>query len=495
MRTADTWFAADTKGLAQLVAGKPKSALVRELLQNALDEDCTRIDITLEPVPGRPLARLVVEDDSPGGFADLRHAYTLFAETGKRADPEKRGRFTLGEKLALACTVESRVVTTTGTVEFSRNGKRHEHTREKTETGSRFEGLVRMTREEYEQALVEIPWVILPSHVEVYFNGARLEPRTPLVRFEETLRTVIAAAEGVLRQTRRKTTVEVYEPLPGEPAMIFEMGIPVVATGDRFAVNVLQRVPLNTDRDNVPPAFLRAVRVSVLNHTVHLLKKDETTAAWVDQVLREKNISEDAVRTVVRERFGEKVVAADPSDPEAMNRAASHGYTVLSGGTLDGAQWANVRRVGAAPAAGRVFPTPKPYSTDPSAPPVKVIPESEWTPAIRDVVAFTCRLARRLIGGDIAVRVVHTTNAFAACYGSRSLDLNLMRLGHAFFDEWQSKAGMQRLLDLLLDELAHDWTDNHLSEKYYRALRTLGSTLTVLALHEPALFRALGKAR
>jgi len=67
-----------------------------------------------------------------------------------------------------------------------------------------------------------------------------------------------------------------------------------------------------------------------------------------------------------------------------------------------------------------------------------------------------------------------------------------MRLGHAFFDEWQSREGMQRLLDLLLDELSHDFSPNHLSEKYYRALRTLGAKMTVLALYEPSFFRVPG---
>lgn len=78
---------------------------------------------------------------------------------------------------------------------------------------------------EYGHALVEIPCVILPPDVEVYFNGRRLLPRSPVARFEETLPTVVADDEAVLRQTRRKTIIAVYEPLPGEPAMIFEMGI------------------------------------------------------------------------------------------------------------------------------------------------------------------------------------------------------------------------------------------------------------------------------
>ena len=88
--------------------------------------------------------------------------------------------------------------------------------------------------------------------------------------FEETLPTVIADEEGVLRKTNRKTQVRVYEPLPGETAMLYEMGIPVVDTGDRFHIDVGQKVPLNMDRDNVTPAYLRAIRVAVLNATDRL---------------------------------------------------------------------------------------------------------------------------------------------------------------------------------------------------------------------------------
>ena len=39
-------------------------------------------------------------------------------------------------------------------------------------------------------------------------------------------------------ETNRKTQVWVYKPLPGETATLYEMGIPVVETGDRFHVDV-----------------------------------------------------------------------------------------------------------------------------------------------------------------------------------------------------------------------------------------------------------------
>src|ERR1700693_6044499 len=94
------WFDVDKAGLGKQAEEQPKGRLVGELIQNALDEaGVTRIDVTLTPVTGRPLADLTVEDDAPEGFHDLTHAYTLFAHSRKRGNPEQRGQYNLGEKL------------------------------------------------------------------------------------------------------------------------------------------------------------------------------------------------------------------------------------------------------------------------------------------------------------------------------------------------------------------------------------------------------------
>jgi len=77
-----SWFDVDKAGLGKQAEEQPKGRLIGELVQNGLDEaGVTRIDITLTPVPGRPLADLTVADDSPEGFRDLTHAYTLFADS------------------------------------------------------------------------------------------------------------------------------------------------------------------------------------------------------------------------------------------------------------------------------------------------------------------------------------------------------------------------------------------------------------------------------
>src|ERR1700739_3698596 len=97
------WFDVDKTGLGKQAEQHGKGRLVGELIQNALDEPgVTQIAVTLTPVSGQELADLTVEDDAPEGFRDLTHAYTLFAPSAKRANPEQRGQFNLGEKLVLA---------------------------------------------------------------------------------------------------------------------------------------------------------------------------------------------------------------------------------------------------------------------------------------------------------------------------------------------------------------------------------------------------------
>jgi hypothetical protein len=49
-------------------------------------EVCVRIE-PVRGVAGRVL--LEVTDDSPEGFADLTHAYTLFLESAKKGDPPR----------------------------------------------------------------------------------------------------------------------------------------------------------------------------------------------------------------------------------------------------------------------------------------------------------------------------------------------------------------------------------------------------------------------
>jgi hypothetical protein len=114
-------FEVSKVGLGKLLARRGgKTRAVAELIQNSWDEAVTRVSVDLTPVAGRRQThRLVVEDDAPGGFADLSHAYTLFAESVKKNDPTRRGRFNLGEKMVVALCSEAEISSVTGTIVFT----------------------------------------------------------------------------------------------------------------------------------------------------------------------------------------------------------------------------------------------------------------------------------------------------------------------------------------------------------------------------------------
>lgn len=482
-------FAVSKMGLAKILArrGGPAFALL-ELVQNALDEESTRIDVTLAPIEGTRRYLVTVTDDSPEGFADLSHAWTLFAESKKRET--QRGRFNLGEKLTIAICSRAVISTTTGTVEFTDAGRRH--LRRKTAAGSVFEGEIKMTQREAAEAERILKTVITPESKELFFNGELIPSREPVRRFEVTLPTERTDDEGFLRPTRRKTQVSLYHPKPDETVMLYELGLPVVATGDRFHVDIAQRVPLNMDRDNVTPAYLREVRTAVLNNAHDLIEGDEAAEVWIEHALEDPEVSDEAVVQVLTERYGPLRVAYDPSDPEANKLAMSEGYTVISGRSFNKQQWSNIRRVGAAQPAGQVTPSPKPYSDDPDAPVRKQLEEQDWNDDIRRIVSLTVALADELLHVRLQVMIVNDPVArnFRATYGGRGLagavfEYNLQTLGYRFFERAPDD---EELLGLIIHEFGHEMSSDHLSSVYHKALCMLGARLARLLRRQPEFF-------
>ena len=137
------WFEVDKEGLARILERKGKEFALFELIQNAWDEPgVSKVSVTLE-YRGWNKARLVVEDDAPEGFRDLTHAFTLFADSVKKSNPEQRGRFNLGEKLVLAISDKVTIRTTKGGLRFDKDGR---HSLRSTQSaGSRVECLINGT--------------------------------------------------------------------------------------------------------------------------------------------------------------------------------------------------------------------------------------------------------------------------------------------------------------------------------------------------------------
>jgi len=476
------WFEVDKKGLANLLGRRGKAFLVHELVQNAWDTNATRVDVNLVSLPGRKLARLTVEDDDPEGFKDISHAFTLFAESAKKGDAEKRGRFNLGEKLVLALCKEAKITTTTGGVKFSDKGR--QVIGATTMSGSIFEALIPLTDAELGEMTKSVACLIPPAGIATFYNGDALLERMPLHEFEITLPTEIANAEGQLRRTERKTKVQVFDPQDGEQASIYEMGIPIVETEDKWHYNVLQKVPLNMDRDNVTPHYLKTVRAAVLNAMHEKLTPEDASTPWVREGAADENATKEATEKVMDLRFGKKRVIFDPSDLEGNKLAVSEGYTVIPPRSLNKDEWDNVRKHDLAKPAGQVTPSPKPYS--PEGDPLKILPELEWTDPMKRVAEYARWLAQELLGNNRLHVIIarEATWPYGATYGMDQLTLNLGRLGH----DWFKSVG-QHTDRLLIHEFGHHYAADHLSKEYYDALCKLGAKMTALALQYPEVFK------
>lgn len=494
------WFEVDKIGLSALVEAHGKHRLVMELIANAWDEDgVTQVTVELRPVQGEPVVEVTVRDDAPEGFRDLSHAWTLFASSGKKNKAEKRGRFNLGEKLVLALCSEARIKSTTGTVHFTRKHGRTLSRTNKSERGTEFQGAMRMTREELDVTMRELRRLLAPAGIEtvvrrVTVDGGglaeeyTLERRAPFATFEAALATVLADRDGFLRPTERITTVELFA--GDDEGWIFEMGIPVVEIGGPWNVNILQKVPLNKDRDNVPPAYLHRLRGLALDHGHAKLDVTAAQASWVSKAL--EVAAPDTVSSVLDLRFGKDRVSYDPSDPEANKRAVAEGYTVVPGGALSKEAWANVREAKAILPAGKVTPTQHPRFSEGGVD--TEVPRTKWTEAQNIVERAYKAIGEALLHErtGLSIRIVNDKwNRYPAWYARGGfLTLNVNVLGHRWFED--GAEGLQvKHVDLLLHELGHEFCGDHLSEDYHGALTRLGGQLALLIADDLKLRRLL----
>ena len=491
-------FEVDPKGLRKLLAGRNHGLIINELAQNAFDEEgVTDLQIEIRPVPGKRQTQVMVSDNSPGGFSTLSDAWTLFAESYKKGNPLQRGRFDLGEKLVIALCKRAEIVTTTGAVRFENN--KRTTLRRKRDVGTMVSLWIPTTIEQAQQLEDAVHMLRPPEGITITLNGERLSTDQPVETFNATLPTVNADDEGVLRPSARKTDVKVYE-ANGSGAWLYEMGIPVVQIQATWTLDVQQKVPLNLNRDNVSPAFLRKLYAHTLNSMADALPKEDAGADWVVQGTSAKEIEPEALSSVFDKSMGTKRVMFDPSDPEANMEAVSRGHTLVRGNQLSQGQRDNIRRMrkdGNDPLrpSGRMFPTPKPYSDDLFAPPADIIPPSKWTERQKKVVDMARFLFEEVVGdGSLSVTIVNTSNGFLAAYSKRGLsggrlDLNVKKLGHRWFDD-TSNGGLERVLDTILHEFGHHYSGNHLSMEYCNGLTRIGARLAVRV--SPRKYRKYG---
>lgn len=494
------WLEIDKEGLRKTLGQKDKVFLLTEMVSNAWDEDITEVDVSLTLPDENGFSWLRVTDNSPTGWADLSHSHTMFAESVKKGKSEKRGRFNAGEKDVLALAIEAKLTTVKGQVLFNEDGTRTEGP-ETRKVGSEFIAKFEMTPGEYEHICQQAKMLLPPKGITTLFNGSPIQYRKPCGNFTETLPIPLADKEGVVRNSERQATVNLYEKLPGEVAMIFEMGIPIVELGDdEWHVNVMQKVPLSRDRDNVNPAYLRKIRAGVLNAKFEELKDDMAAgAAWVRDAISSPKSCDDAVQHVMNTRFGERHVTRDVRDKGSANEAVSQGHKIIEGGSLTKEEWARYKAIKGKDGESVVKTSAQLFPTDAFGfiREDELVPTRDWTPGMSHFATMVAAVGPRLIGKPVRVQYINNEdNHIEGCFhkgyrGNRSKkgfkrEFGVMTVNLAYCDPVNLFEGYS----LLLHELAHDKVESndHLHHEFYDSVNELGAKLAMLVHEEPELF-------
>ncbi len=459
------WFEVSKEGLRELQEGKSKSFVLKELVQNAWDENTKKCVVKADYE--NEVAKISVEDDNPEGFRDLTDSYTLFQHTEKRKNPEKRGRFNIGEKQILSICEEATVETTKGTVVFDVEGRRNE--RKNREKGSKITVKIKMKREEYQEMLDSVKTYLIPKGIYLEVNGEKIKYIQPYKTFEASLLTEIEE-NRIMKRVFRKTNVNVVK---SEAPILYEMGLPIQKIECEFSIDVQQKIPLSIDRDVVLPSFLTELYAEVLNHIGEDITEINSSQVWVREATTSKRIDEEILKEVINKRFGDKVCVADPFDRRSIDEAIASGYRVVRGSEMSKEEWENVKGANLICSSSKLF-----GATFVEGEEVKELSENQMR-----VRKYAQKIAERLLKFGLKVVFVKSRGDECASFGNDTLTFNISRLPKNFFNNPISA----ETTDLILHELGHKegW---HVEKSYHQAITKMAGELIMLALKEPAFF-------
>ncbi len=459
VRRAKERFSVSAEGMRALHKGRTPESLVKELIQNVWDEDATMCRVKVQH-QSRNRVLVSVEDDGEG-FANIDDAYTLMGETEKRADPEKRGRFNLGEKEVLSVAAYAVVQTVGWTVSFPPEGGR-EVRRNDRKRGTVVEAMMPWTKADAERLVERLMLFRPPEGCKYTVNDIEVERREALKVHTAILSTLIQGAPGEpMRPTRRKTELHITGVSdPEGRGWIYEMGIPIQPIEVPYDVDVQQKVPMPPNRDTVSESYLQDIYAEALNCMHGQMEREEFGETWVRTAVEDGRISEDAARATVERRYGRKAVLWS-SDRNANSEAMDKGYQVIHPRTMSREERSNLRELGGMESASARFGKTLGGERDPH---LKVVDVSD--DQAKMAFAKWVKELGRYVGVTVNPVFIHNPRSFAlADCTSRSarptMRFNLARLGDEFFE------GRDReQLALVIHELGHALTDGEFSHGY-----------------------------
>jgi hypothetical protein len=466
------WFELSQDGWRRLHAGRPLGTLLREAIQNAFDEDVTRVEVTVDGHGAR------IADNGLRGFADERLIYTIFL-TDKAASPERRGRQGRGLKELVSAFDRATVETVGLTVRFDTTGRN-------ALANNRTQGTLLtlekpLTSSEVEAAAADLRVIIPPLGVELLINGTSVARPAIFATLPECVLDTVIADGDVERVIRRRTMVTLYVPRElGDKPHIFEMGIPVSPAPTPWHLDVGQRIPRETGQRAVDADFRLQLLATLFESMVGgPLTEVDLREAWVMEVLSEHPVSASALKTFAMRRFPPRAVL--PADAASNDRARQEGAVVVDVAMLGR---------GVTRALTSVMETSDRFLKRRSQA-AEVL--TAVTPDEDRVVAFYATLAKRILDKRVLVRLIRRAATSDGYIEDATFDRERNEMRINVLGKLDVKAPLSAVsLGIFLHELAHAFVSEH-DMAFIEALQEVsGRAARILARDGPTLVEQHG---
>lgn len=312
--TKNGWLAVSEDGFAQQNAGREKGHLVKELVQNGLDaiSGPGRVRLTFaDTAPGMKICC----EDTGGGIENMDTLRTVFW-TSKQDSHLKRGRLGRGFKEMLCLAQRTEVESGDKTAVFSIDGGKREFQIRSGGVPTAGTRITMWLDWEYKTTAEELhryfEAFLPPAGVGLQIDETEIPHRTPKHVVKTSL-TTEAFSKGRWVKPSAKTNVELV-PSGAAPGMIYEMGIPIcpVEWEAPYHANILQRVPMNPNRDAVMSGFPAKIHKACLPTILEEMSSDEARAAWVGEAAA-RTTDETLQKEVLSKAFGENLARSVPN--------------------------------------------------------------------------------------------------------------------------------------------------------------------------------------
>jgi hypothetical protein len=292
MKTLDGWISVSLEGFAEQNQARPKEHLVKELVQNAMDSISNdsegEINIDMAWKQDKQLLYISCQDNGIG-VEDLENMRTVFW-TSKKDTHLKRGRMGRGFKEML-CLCQKAQVTSRGKMAHFTTDKTGQKVlvieddccQSTTNSGTKVEMWVKWDKDTINTIGSYLESFLVPPNIIVKFNGIPIEKNEKKHTIKAPLTT--ESFDGTKWVKPNITTHIELHPLKGdeERGLIYEMGIPIcpIEWDISYHANVLQRVPMNPNRDAVMSGYPQKLHKACLEAVIDELNSEQARSSWV----------------------------------------------------------------------------------------------------------------------------------------------------------------------------------------------------------------------